>query len=106
MKFQPVEHCKKCGIIILNSSIKEPNRAYCKYCYKEEEREIWEHKKDIVNAKRRPLRRKKQRTDKCICCGDEFTTAREKQVTCGKIECQRLMKNVKAKMGRRGKCTN
>lgn len=101
MKFQPAKYCKSCGVIILNSSIKEKNRAFCKYCYKQEEKEDWLFKKDIVNAARRPLRRKPQEEKTCVCCNTKFSTAKKYQITCGKIECQRLLKNVRAKIERR-----
>lgn len=106
MKFEPAIYCKMCGIIILNSSIKEKRRAYCRYCYKQETKEIWQWKKDIENEKRRPKRRKEQRIGKCICCSATFETARKNQVTCGKKECKDLMKNVKAKLARREKNKN
>lgn len=95
-------YCKTCGIIIKNSSIKEPRRMYCKYCYKQENKKAWDWKKDLINEIRRPLRRLEQRTGLCICCNKEYTTAREKQVTCGDDKCQKIMKNTKAKIKRRG----
>lgn len=103
MKFQEAIYCKSCGIIIKNSSLKQPKRAYCKYCYKQETKEIWEWKKDIENDRRRPLRRLEQTSKTCICCGKEFETARKQQVTCGSDECQKMMKNIKAKIKRKNK---
>lgn len=101
MKFQEATNCKSCGIIIKNSSIKEPKRAYCKYCWKHEEKEFWIFKKDIVNEKRRPLRRKPQEEKNCICCNEKFLTAKKYQITCGKDVCQKLLKNIKAKIKRK-----
>lgn len=95
MKFQEAIYCKKCGIIIKDSSIKVQKRAFCKYCFKQENKELWQFKKDIVNEKRRPLRRKEQIKKICICCNKEFETAKQKQLTCGSAECQKAMKNAK-----------
>ena len=104
--FVEATNCKSCGIIIKNSSIKEPRRAFCKYCYKQENKEIWEWKKDIVNEQRRPLRRKPKEEKNCICCNEKFETAKKQQVTCGKTECQKLMKNIKARIKRKEKNAN
>lgn len=87
--------CKTCGIVIKNSSIKQKNRTYCKYCFKDETKRVWEFKKDIINPKRKVIRRLPREKKKCICCNKEFETARKQQVTCGDIKCQKAMKNAK-----------
>lgn len=98
MKFQQKLQCRECGIIILNSSLKVPNRALCKYCFKTVNAEIWQSKKDIVNARRRPLRRLPQSQRDCLVCSKPFSTAKKEQVTCGDDFCQKKLKNARARI--------
>ena len=98
MKFQVQKQCRKCGIIILNSSLKVKNRAFCKYCFKTVVSEIWQLKKDKANARRRPLRRLPQSQKNCLVCNKTFSTAKKEQYTCGDDFCQKKLKNARARI--------
>ena len=98
MKFQVQKQCRKCGIIILNSSLKVKNRAFCKYCFKTVVSEIWQLKKDKANARRRPLRRLPQSQKNCLVCNKSFLTAKKEQYTCGDDFCQKKLKNARARI--------
>ena len=98
MKCQVQKQCRKCGIIILNSSLKVKNRAFCKYCFKTVVSEIWQLKKDKANARRRPLRRLPQSQKNCLVCNKTFSTAKKEQYTCGDDFCQKKLKNARARI--------
>ena len=98
MKFQVQKQCRKCGIIILNSSLKVKNRAFCKYCFKTVVSEIWQLKKDKANARARIKAREERKfyTKNCLICKSEFVTTQPRKLNC-KDECIREYKNNKKK---------